>query len=391
MTSTAEPLRASSISDWRIFAAAPASTPHVGWLTTITVGLRSSSRPMMNFCRLPPESAAASGSRPLLRTSISSMMRCVAASMAPVLDQPAGADETPWRRWHSATGSRFSDSFMRGAAPWPSRSSGTKAAPSMRRPVIDSLPASLPRMRIVPASSCMASPETASKNSPCPLPATPAMPMTSPARTLSDDVAQRDRERRRRLAAKSADLEQRLGLVHALDRLAHDGLHLVADHHAGERGRRLLARIAMADHLAVAQHGGAVAHALHLFEAVRDVEDRLAFGAQPLERLEQLVGLLRRQHRGRLVEDDQVRRLQQAADDLDALALADRQVADQRIGIERQAVAVGQRLRLGGDRADRRVVVERQRDVLGRRQRLEQRKMLENHADAELLRDARAG
>ena len=84
-------------------------------------------------------------------------------------------------------------------------------------------------------------------------------------------------------------------------------------------------------------------------------------------------------------------RLQQAADDLDALALADRKVADQRIGIERQAVAVGQRLRLGRDRADRRLVVERKRDVLGRRQRLEQRKMLEHHADAELSRSARAG
>ena len=53
--------------------------------------------------------------------------------------------------------------------------------------------------------------------------------------------------------------------------------------------------------------------------------------AQPFERLEQLVGLLRRQHRRRLVEDDELRRLQEAADDLDALALADRQVADQRI------------------------------------------------------------
>ena len=29
--------------------------------------------------------------------------------------------------------SAFSDSFMRGAVPWPSRSSGTKAAPSLRR------------------------------------------------------------------------------------------------------------------------------------------------------------------------------------------------------------------------------------------------------------------
>jgi len=79
MTSTAEPLRASSMSAWRMCAAAPASTPQVGWLTTMTLGLRSSSRPTMNFCRLPPDNAAASGSGALLRTSMTSMMRWEAA------------------------------------------------------------------------------------------------------------------------------------------------------------------------------------------------------------------------------------------------------------------------------------------------------------------------
>ncbi len=43
----------------------------------------------------------------------------------------------------------------------------------------------------VPASGCIASPDTASKNSPWPLPATPAMPMTSPARTFSEMLRQR--------------------------------------------------------------------------------------------------------------------------------------------------------------------------------------------------------
>ena len=66
---------------------------------------------------------------------------------------------------------------------------------------------------------------------------------------------------------------------------------------------------------------------LHLLQLVADVEDRAALGRQALEHDEQLVGLLRRQHRGRLVEDEQLRILQQRAHDLDALALADRQVA----------------------------------------------------------------
>ena len=168
------------------------------------------------------------------------------------------------------------------------------------------------------------------------------------------DVSERDRERRRRLAAERADFKQRLRGLDTLGRRAHHGLHVVADHHAGQRCRGFLARIAMANHLAVAQHGGAVADALYLFQPVRNVEDRLSFRAQPFERLEQLVGFLRRQHRGRLVQDDELRRLQQAADDLDTLALTDREVADQRLRIERQAVAIGKRPRLRGDRADRR-------------------------------------
>src|SRR5262245_65352170 len=100
----------------------------------------------------------------------------------------------------------------------------------------------------------------------------------------------------------------------------------------------------MADHLSVPKYGGAVAHALHFLEPVRDVEDRLAFGPQPLQSFEQLVGLLRGQNGSRLVQDDEIRLLQQAADDLNTLPFTDREIADQRVWIERQAVTVGQRL-----------------------------------------------
>ena len=55
MTSTAAPRPARSISAWRMVAAAPASTPQVGWLTTSTPGSRRISRPTTNFCRLPPD------------------------------------------------------------------------------------------------------------------------------------------------------------------------------------------------------------------------------------------------------------------------------------------------------------------------------------------------
>ena len=166
---------------------------------------------------------------------------------------------------------------------------------------------------------------------------------------------------------------------------------IAADHHAGQRSRGLLARIAGARHLAVAQNGGAVADALHLFQPVADIENRAALGLQLVQRFEQPVGFLRRQHRGRLVENDQLRILQQCADDLDTLAFADGQVGHMRMRIERQAIGMRQIGRLLGDPCQRDARIHRQGDVFGDGQRLEQRKMLEHHADAELARRTRAG
>jgi len=75
--------------------------------------------------------------------------------------------------------------------------------------------------------------------------------------------------------------------------------------------------------------------------------------------------------------------LQQAAHDLDTLALADREVVHRAVRIERQAVfARGLRDALAQVEAFARLV-NAQRHVLGDRERLEQREMLEHHADAE--------
>ena len=146
----------------------------------------------------------------------------------------------------------------------------------------------------------------------------------------------------------------------------------------------------MADDLSVAEHGGGVAEAFDLVEPVGNVEDRLALGLQAFEGLEHLVGFLRRQHRGGLVENDQIGLLQQAADDLDALAFTHREIAHHGVRIERQAVIDGELAGGLGDLRDRGLFLQHERDVFGRRQRLEQRKMLENHADAETAGLARA-
>ena len=75
MQITAVPSAARSRSACRIAAAAEASTPHVGWLTTSATGRCSTSRPITNFCRLPPESERAALSGPGVRTSKAEMIR----------------------------------------------------------------------------------------------------------------------------------------------------------------------------------------------------------------------------------------------------------------------------------------------------------------------------
>ena len=197
---------------------------------------------------------------------------------------------------------------------------------------------------------------------------------------LQTDVPERDCKGRACGCVEVVRFQQHVAL-HRRARGA-DGGDVAADHHAGERSRRLPARIAGARHLAVAQHRRAVADALHLFQPVADIEHGAPFRLQFGEGLEQAVGLLRRQHRGRLVEDDEFGVLEKRPHDLDALALADGKVRDMGLRIERQAVGARQRRRLVRHFGKRNAGRQGQCDVLCDRQRLEQRKMLEDHADA---------
>jgi hypothetical protein len=78
---------------------------------------------------------------------------------------------------------------------------------------------------------------------------------------------------------------------------------LGADHQTRQSGHALLARIAACDHLAGAQHGGAVAQAAHFLQPMGDIEQRATVPGQLLQRDKQRLGLLRRStprsaHRG---------------------------------------------------------------------------------------------
>ena len=81
--------------------------------------------------------------------------------------------------------------------------------------------------------------------------------------------------------------------------------------------------------------------ALHLFQAVGNIQNTTASRSQPFYSDEQLIRLLRCQHGSRLIHDQQARFLQQTTHDLDALALTHGQISHQGIGPQGQAVVIG--------------------------------------------------
>ena len=170
------------------------------------------------------------------------------------------------------------------------------------------------------------SPAITSASSVWPLPATPAMPTISPARTSKRHTGAAPAAGGRRAPTGRAPRAP----VSPLRRLARPPVEAdrAADHHlhelgflqAGRRTRRYL--------LAVPQHGHRVGHLHHLFEMMRDEDHRHALRDEAAQRLEELAALLRREHRRRLVEDDDARAAHQHLQDLDALLDADRKQAD---------------------------------------------------------------
>ena len=166
---------------------------------------------------------------------------------------------------------------------------------------------------------------------------------------------------------------------------------VAADHHPRERRRGLLARIAIAGDAAVTKDRRAIAQRADLVELVADVEDAQAFRDDVAQRGEQSLDRLRRQHRRRLVHDEELRLLQQAAHDFHTLALANRHRVHVARRVERQSIGRRHVAHPRGQCGVDTHAVERERDVVDDAQCLEQREMLEHHADAELARARRIG
>ena len=124
-------------------------------------------------------------------------------------------------------------------------------------------------------------------------------------------------------------------------------------------------------------------------QLMADVEQRGAFGVDLAQRFKQGFAGLRREHRGRFVENQQTGFEQQTTNDFDPLAFPDRQIVNVAARIDRQAVTLAALLDGLAQRGAGRLIGKHQRDVVGDRERFKQREMLEHHADAQLAGVAR--
>ena len=166
-------------------------------------------------------------------------------------------------------------------------------------------------------------PVSASTSSSWPLPATPAMPRISPARTSRSTPRTTSRPRSS-LTCRSVDRQRRAGRV----RLATiDGeLDVPADH---ELRKVLLVRLRgdpLADDPAPPDDRDPIGDLEDLVELVADEDDRVALRREPTQDGEDLFRLLRGEDGGRFVEDEDPGIAVERLEDLDPLLPADGQV-----------------------------------------------------------------
>ena len=156
------------------------------------------------------------------------------------------------------------------------------------------------------------------------------------------------------------------------------------DHRLGQRAGVGVARGHRVDDPAAAQDRHDVGGVEDLVELVADEGHRLALGGDgDAQHGEQLLGLLRGEHRRRLVEDDDVGIAAQALDDLDPLADPGGEVADDGVGIEAEPVALADLADEVAGRSAVEAAALAERDVLPHAQLVDEAEVLVDHADAE--------
>jgi len=182
-------------------------------------------------------------------------------------------------------------------------------------------------------------------------------------------------------------------LAGGLVRLVDDKADGTADHHGGELLHRGVLRVDGADALALAQDRAAVGDRHDLGQLMGDEEDRLALGREIAHDLHELVDLLRGQDGGRLVENKNFVVSIEHLENFGALLHADGNILDLGVGVDAQAVLLGQRHDLlpgllGLEEA-RVAGFHAENDVVEHGEAFDQLEMLVHHADVQGVRVVR--
>ena len=160
--------------------------------------------------------------------------------------------------------------------------------------------------------------------------------------------------------------------------------HAAAHHHVRQGLLVGVLGLHIADVLALAEHRHAVGHVQHLVELVGDDDKGLAVGLHVAHDGEQLVRLLRGQHGGGLIQNEDVGAAVQHLDDLDGLLLRNGHVVDLHVGVDVKPVAVADFLHLFTGVGQIQLALQTQNDVLRGGEQVDQLEVLVDHADTEV-------
>ena len=202
--------------------------------------------------------------------------------------------------------------------------------------------------------------------------------------------AQGEVQRSEALGFEPARLERERRSVLGLGDLAL-GQEVLADHVAHDTLLRRLGRREVGHQPAVAEHHHPVGDRAHLRQSVADEDHDPPAARVPARELEHPAGFCRTERGGRLVEDQHERPASERLRDLDQLALRDRQGVDAPSRVDLEADR-GEQLAGGGVHrppVDEQAALARspaEQQVLRDAQLADERKLLRDHRDAELLR-----
>ena len=364
---------------------APTSSPRVGWPATRSSGFAPELARETTFCWLPPDRLPAT-SVLARRPHVVVAMRSRASPRWPC------ACRMPCRRsgglvYRRGRCSRRGRTRARGPGAAGPRARATR--PRRLSVARASVVMSLPLSAIGPAIGSAQADDRLDELASARCPSTPAMPTISPPRTVNDTPVHAPRVLgRRRHAGPSTSSTTSPGLDGCLvDPSTTSRPTIIRASPASSVSRG----VGLPHHRPVAHHRRPGPRRHDLVELVRDDHDGKPSSTSERTTPKQLADLLRGEHRGRLVEDQESRARYSALRISTRCCMPTERSATSASGSTLKPVALGElanALRPRGGEVDdaepRGLVAEH--DVLGHRQRLDQHEVLVHHADAEVDR-----